>query len=134
MGFEVLEVETKHNRPVTASISYMRPHRKGEHKKGVKPQLLIAIPTAIAAISKKKFFQLQIGKGGDTGKARITGQNAKNKFTIEPKVLKFSCIFNFGFVPMLGEDIADAERCAIRKISDDEFEIDLPPWFKPDSK
>lgn len=131
MPFEAVEVETKHNRPVTASISYMRPTRKGEHKKGVRPQLIIAIPTSIAAISKKKFFQLQLGKGGDAGKARVTGQNAKNKFTIESRQLKFTCIFNFGFVPMIGEDIADIERVAVRKISDDEFEIDLPPWFKP---
>src|SRR4051794_28471803 len=103
MPFEPVEVETKHNRPATAAISYMRPQRKGAHKKGAQPQLLVSIPTAIASISKKKFFQLQLGKGSDAGKARISGQNQKNKFTIEPKVLKFTCIFNFGFVPLLGD-------------------------------
>jgi hypothetical protein len=130
MPFETLETQTKHNRPVLAAISYMRPARKGETKKGVRPQLLISIPTALSAISKKKFFVLQIGKGSDKGKARITGQSAKSKATIEPKCMKYTQIFNFGFVPMLGEDIAGLEHIAVRKISDDEFEIDLPPWFK----
>jgi hypothetical protein len=130
MAFEPLEVQTKHNRPVTASISYMRPTRKGEHKKGVKPQLIIALPTSIASMSKKKLFQLMIGKGQDAMKARIIGQNAKNNYTVEPRNLKFSIIYNFGFAPMLGDDIAGQERIAVRKISDDEFEIDLPPWFK----
>ncbi len=130
MPFETLETVTKQNRPPMAAISYMRPSRKGEHKKGVKPQLLISIPTALSAISKKKFFVLQIGRGADKGKARITGQNAKSKATIEPKCMKHTQIFNFGFVPMLGEDIAGLEHVLVRKISDDEFEVDLPLWFK----
>jgi hypothetical protein len=130
MPFEVLETETKHNRPIMASISYMRPARKGEPKKGVKPQLLISIPTALSAISKKKFFVLQLGKGPDRGKARITGQNAKSKATIEPKCMKYTQIFNFGFVPLLGDEIAGQEHIPVRKISDDEFEVDLPPWFR----
>lgn len=130
MPFEVVEVETKHNRPVTASISYMRPVRNGEHKKGVRPQLIIAVPSAIASISKKKFFQLQIGKGSDAGKARITGQNAANGFTVEPRELLHWFVYNFGFVKMLGEDIADKEQVPVRKITDDQIEIDLPAWFK----
>jgi hypothetical protein len=132
MPFEVLETETKHNRPLMAAISYMRPTRrgKGEPKKGVKPQLLISIPTALSAIGKKKFFVLQIGRGPDKGNARIAGQNAKSKATVEPKCLKFTQIFNFGFVPMLGEDIAGLEHIPVRKINDDEFEVDLPAWFK----
>lgn len=128
--FEDVEIETKHNRPLTAALSYMRPKRKGEHKKGAKPQLLISIPTSIAAISKKKFFQLRVGKDKDAGKARIVGQNVKNNFTIEPRTLMHTVIFNFGFVPSLGDDIADREDVAVRKITDDEFEVDLPAWWR----
>ena len=130
MPFETLETETKHNRPIMAAISYMRTVRKGQQKKGGKPRLLISIPTALSAISKKKFFVLQLGKGADKGRARIVGQNVKNKFSVEPTCMKHTQVFNFGFVPMLGDDAAAQEHIAVRKISDDEFEIDLPPWFK----
>src|SRR5258708_1467878 len=110
MPFETLETETKHNRPLLAAISYMRYSRKGEHKKNAKPRLLISIPTAISGLSKKKHFVLQLGKGADRGKARIVAQNSKNKSTIEPTCMKFTHIFNFGYVPMLGDDIAGQEH------------------------
>lgn len=129
MPFETLETETKFNRPLQAAISYMRAARKGEHKKGSKPRLLITIPSVLSALSKKKFFMLQLGKGVDLGKARVVGQAVGNKCTIMPKNLKHSFVYDFGYVPMLGDEIAGLEHIAVRKISDDEFEIDLPPWF-----
>ena len=37
---------------------------------------------------------------------------------------------NFGFVPSLGDDAASGEKVNVRKIDDNTWEIDLPPWFK----
>lgn len=132
MPFDPIEFVTKSNLPPQASISYLRTERKKGPAKGGKPRLLIAIPTTLSGVTKKKHFMLQFGTGKDAGKARISGQNAANKHTVERKDLLHASTFNFGYVPMLGDGAAQKEHVPVRKISDDEFEIDLPPWFKPE--
>jgi hypothetical protein len=131
MPFEPVEVVNKHNRPPQASISYERAERKTRKglTKSKTPHLMISIPTTISGVSKKKFFMLQLGTGEDAGKARISGRAAATKHTVERRDLMHATTFDFGFVPMLGDDAAAKEFVGVRKISDDEFEIDLPKWF-----
>lgn len=134
MPFEAIEFVTKHNAPPQASISYERPER--HTKKGVstgkRPRLMISIPTTLSGVTKKEHFMLCVGTGKDAGKARITGQNVKNTKTTKRKDWSNATTWDFGYVPMLGMDAAAKEFVAVRKISDDEFEIDLPAWFKPE--
>lgn len=47
-----------------------------------------------------------------------------------PNMLKNAVAFRFGYVPMLGDEIADKEFVDGFAI-DGGFEICLPPWFKP---
>ena len=71
---------------------------------------------------------LQLGSGADKGKIRIKG--GKSKEGVEPKQLMHAFVFRFGYVPKLGDDIFDGGHRPVRKISDDEFEIDAPAeWF-----
>jgi len=125
MPFEVVETVTKENMPPTVLISYMRPKRKGkdaECDRGkVKPKLTMTVPTSIF-ISKAETFLLLVGTGADAGKARIKA--SKDKKAIKPSEFKSHLIFRFGFVPKLGDEIFDGERCAIRRLTDDEYEID----------
>jgi hypothetical protein len=124
MPFEVVETETKDNMPPTALISYMRARRKGgaEYDRNkVKPRLTITVPTSIF-ISKAERFLLLVGTGADAGKARIKA--TKDKKGVKPSEFKAHLILRFGHVPKLGDEIFDGERCAIRRVSDDEYEID----------
>jgi hypothetical protein len=134
MPFQPVEVVNKHNRPPQASISYER--RERQTKKGITkaklPTLLIAIPTTLSGQSKKEFWMLQLGTGDDAGKARIVGVAKGGKHASKARDSLHAMTVDFGYVPMLGEDAAAKEYTAIRKISDDEFEIDLPIWFKSD--
>lgn len=131
MPFENIETITKHNMPPMAKISYMPPQGRKSLKsnKDPKPQLMVSIPTTICGTAKAKSFSLLLGSGADAGKIRIKG--AKAKEGIEPKELMHAFIFRFGYVPKLGEDHFDGEHRPVRKISDDEFEIDVPAsWFE----
>ena len=134
MPFDVAEIETKENRPPQATLSYMRSKARGKSAKPLseaqrdklargKPQLHVTLPTTVF-ISKKEHFVLMFGTGQDAGRLRIKGQNAKNKVSVVVRDRKHSAMFCFGYVPKLGDDIFDGERCALRRISDDEYEID----------
>lgn len=135
MPFENLETITKANMPPMAKISYMPPaaraSKKAARKGDPKPQLIVSIPTTVCGTAKAKAFQLLLGSGADRGKLRIKGVKAGG---IEPKELAHTFIFRFGYVPKLGDDHFDGEHRAVRKIGDDEFEIDIPPsWFEAEA-
>lgn len=135
MPFDVVETEPEARAAPTAMISYERPKRRGASAKtldrvGVRPQLHITLPTTICGIGKAKSHVLLIGKGPDKGKARIKASAAEAKGAVVPKEMKHSFTWKFGFVPSLGVEAAAAERVLARKIGDDEFEIDLPEWWK----
>ncbi len=133
MPFENVETITKQNMPPTAKISYMPPAPRGKNTRrneDAKPQLVISIPTTICGTAKSKTFQLLVGSGADAGKIRIKGSKTKD-VGVEPKELMHAFIFRFGYVPKLGDDHFDGERRPVRKIGDDEFEIDVPgSWFE----
>jgi hypothetical protein len=135
MPFETLEIVTKKNMPPVAKLSYMRPEARGKSagrsRPDAKPQLIIAIPTTICGTAKAKTFALALGSGADRGKLRVRGLTGKDAMGgVEPKELKHTFVFRFGFVPKLGDDIFDGEHRPVRKISDDEFEIEVPEsWF-----
>lgn len=133
MPFENLETITKQNMPPMAKLSYMPPSVRGGKSasklaRDPKPQLIVSIPTTVCGTAKAKAFTLLLGSGADAGKLRIKG--VKVLGGIEPKELKNAFIFRFGYVPKLGDDHFDGEHRPVRKISDDEFEIDVPvSWF-----
>jgi hypothetical protein len=134
MSFENLETVTKQNMPPMAKISYMPPQGRGKsvakHNKDPKPQLIVSIPTTVCGTSKAKSFALLLGTGADAGKIRIKGSKTGGA-GVEPKELMHAFIFRFGFVPKLGDDHFDGEHRPVRKVSDDEFEIDVPrSWFE----
>ena len=138
MPFEVLETEPKELSVPTALIQYMRPMPRGKkdptkaakyNRATVRPQLKITLPTTICGTGKAKAHVLLLGTGTDKGKARIKGAPDGNLKAVEPKELAHSFTWNFGFVPKLSDEIADAERVPCRKIGDNEFEIDLPAWW-----
>lgn len=106
------------------------PEKKtGPVKNDKKPKLTISIPTTLCGTSKAKAFKLQIGSGDHAGKLRIVGVPAK-AIGVEPSQHAHFFRWNFGFVPRLGEDEFEGEKKPVRKISDDEFEIDVPEsWF-----
>ena len=125
MPFEIVETETKDNMPPTATLSYMRSPRASA-KGGAdakKPKLIVTLPTVIC-IAKSERFVLLFGTGADAGKIRIRG--VKDKKGVKPREFKAHLMFRFGFVPKLGEDIFDGERCKLTRISDEEYEIDAP--------
>lgn len=128
MSFEDVETITRHNKPPEASISYMRPARKGVTKNGAKPQLTVTIPTTVCGTAKSELFKLMVGTGENAGKIRIKG--TKEKTGIKPAEHAHYFTFRFGHVPRLGEDIFDGEHRPVRKVGEDEFEIDVPTsWF-----
>jgi hypothetical protein len=130
MPFENLETITKANMPPLAKLSYLRKAgRGGKPKNDAKPQLIVSIPTTICGTAKAKSFVLLLGTGSDLGKLRVIG--AKAKEGVEPKELIHAFVFRFGYVPKLGDDIFDGGHHPVKKISDDEFEIDVPAsWFE----
>jgi hypothetical protein len=95
----------------------------GFDRSRVKPRLTITVPTVIV-IAKSERFVLLMGSGGDAGKLRIKG--TKEKRGVVPSEFKHHLILRFGHVPKLGDEIFDGERCAIRKITDEEYEIACP--------
>jgi hypothetical protein len=136
MPFETLETITKANMPPRAKITYLRGVVKrgkdaGKHKDDAKPQLMVTIPTTICGTAKAKFFALLLGSGNDKGKIRIKGVKSE-KEGVTPKELKNAFVFRFGYVPKLGDDIFDGGHRLVRKIGDDEFEIEIAAeWFTP---
>jgi hypothetical protein len=136
MPFENIETITKDNMPPTALISYMPTQRHGKNagkvKKDSKPRLVITLPTTLCGTAKSDRWALLLGSGADKGKLRIKGtKSSPVKQGIKPTEMKNCFKWNFGFVPKLGEDHFDGERRPIKKISDDEFEIDVPAsWFE----
>lgn len=135
MPFEELETITRDNQPPTALVSYMRSTGRGGVGKtdpAKKPRLSITLPTSICGIGKLKKHQLLIGSGADKGKLRLKGVAAGKAGGVKPSEFKTHFIWRFGYVPKLGDEIFDGERCAVRKIGDDEFEVDInSAWFEP---
>jgi hypothetical protein len=136
MPFDPLETEPKHVAAPTALIEYMRPKPRG-NKSGDKydrtkhrPRLAITIPTTICGGSKAEAFRLHLGTGDDAGRARIKGAQLSDAKAVKPHQFLHAMTFKFGFVPSLGDEIADKERVPVRLINRDEFEIDLPAWWK----
>lgn len=130
MAFETLETVARGKEPPTAKVAYLRGinRKTGKAKDGAKPCLKISIPTTVCGLAKAKAFQIQLGKGGDAGKLRISGCKSGIE-GVEPSELKHAFTFNFGYVPSLGDEVFD-ERCPVRKITDDVFEIDVKAsWF-----
>lgn len=139
MPLDVLETEPKELTLPTALISYMRPTprkpkegsartSKAYDRTKVLPQLVVTMPTTICGIGKEKTHLFMVGSGADKGKARIKA--SKDAKAVAPKEMKHSFTWRFGHVPKLGDEIADQERVLCRKIGDNEFEIDLPAWWK----
>ena len=137
MPFEELETEPKDLIVPTALISYMRPEKrkakpgqaaKPYNREMVKPCLIITIPTTICGIGKAKSHRFLLGTGSEKGKARIKGSTDAK--AVEPQEKKHCFTWKFGYVPKLEDEIADQERVLVRKINDNEFEIDLPEWWK----
>lgn len=135
MSFEVLETEPGEINHPTALISYMRPvQRKPKSgsakvydRTGVKPQLIVTLPTSICGVGKSPSHVFMLGTGPDgKGKARIKGSAAPK--AVKPKEMKHSFTWKFGYVPKFGDEIAAQERVLCRKIGDNEFEIDMPAW------
>lgn len=149
MPFEDLETITKANAPPEATVTYDFAQKKGSARKGdKKPRLTISIPTTVCGVAKSKAFKLLLGTGVDVGKLLVRGElcyrSAKEVAsalkpvpgTVAPSEHQHFLRFNFGYVPKLGdEDTFEAQRCAVRKVSDEEFEISVPPsWFAQDVK
>lgn len=130
--FEDLQTITKHNATPTATITYAVAQRNGKADPDKKPKLTIAIPTTICGTSKSDTFKLQIGSGEQRGKLRIAGCTGKDVAKgVKPSQHAHFFRWNFGFVPRLGEDHFEGERRPVVKISDEIFEIDVPPsWFE----
>jgi hypothetical protein len=138
MSFENLETVTKLNMPPMAKLSYMPPQGRGKSvgkvKAEKKPQLILSLPTTICGTAKSKTFVLLLGSGADRGKLRVKG-TAKKEQGVEPKELMHAFVFRFGYVPKLGDEHFDGEHRPVRKISDEEFEIDIPEsWFEASGK
>ena len=129
MPFNDLNTVTKQSAPC-ATISYSNKVLKtGRAKNDKTPQLTISIAAAICCEPKAKAFKLQIGSGKDAGKLRIIGL-PEEMSGVNPR--RGRCWrWNFGFVPKLGDDQFQGEKRPVRKIGDDEFEIDVPAsWFE----
>jgi hypothetical protein len=145
MPFEELETITKANAPPEATVTYDFAQKKGTVRKAdKKPRLTISIPTTVCGIAKSKAFKLLLGSGEDAGKLLIRGelfyrtakeaQDGKKPVpgAVAPSEHAHFLRFNFGFVPKLGEEETfEAQRCPVRKVSDEEFEITVPrSWFE----
>ena len=134
MPFEIAETESKDNMPPTALLSYMRPKGRGKavvkggadyDRTKVKPKLIISVPTVLV-IAKSPRFVLLIGTGAEAGKLRLRGVKDGTKNSVKPTEFKAHLLLRFGYVPKLGDDIFDGERCPLKRISDEEYEIDAP--------
>lgn len=131
MPFQAIETVTKTAKATQASISYMRVTHADAKRDRPRPlpRLIVGIPRGILGAfkpHKDKLYEFHVGTGKDAGKARIVlGVNG-----VTPSVLKHFIAFRFGYVPMLGDEIADKEFVNGRAI-DGGYEIDLPAWFKP---
>lgn len=138
MPFYPVETFTRDKMPKTAKISYMptsgRGPSSGKARPDAKPQLSISVPATIAGVAKAKTFVLAVGTGADAGKIRIIGSALG--LGVESTELKHAFVFRFGYVPSLGDDKFEGERCPVKKIGDDESEITVPEsWFDlPDAK
>lgn len=136
MAFEELETVTRGNEPPQATVTYDYAYKKnGIRKTNAKPRLMISIPTTLCGVSKSKTFRLLVGTGDDVGKLLVRGCDAeKGKAKnggVAPSQHAHFFRFNFGFVPKLGdEELWGGEKRPVRKVSDEEFEIDVPrSWF-----
>lgn len=134
MPFEYLATVTRPAKISKPSISYMRfrsPKDPDNMRKAL-PKLIIGIPKGMVSGFKPKegeLYEFHVGTGKDSGKARIVpGKNG-----ITANVLKNAVAFRFGYVPMLGDEIADKEFVDGAAI-DGGFELTLPPWFKPSER
>lgn len=128
MPFEAVATEPRVARQARPSISYMR--QSSEHRaiKNRLPRLNVSIPRAVLGAFKPNgttTYEFHIGTGKDVGKARIVpGKNG-----VRALQMKHCVGFRFGYVPKLGDEIADREYVEGRPVEGG-YEIDLPAWFK----
>lgn len=113
----------------------MRPKpRKGSanfDRNKVKPKLTVTLPTA-TMISKCRKFIVLVGTGKDKGKLRIKGVSGKDAKGADARDFKNHVIIRFGHVPRFGDEIFDAERFPLRRINDDEYEVDTGMELVPE--
>lgn len=129
MPFEIVETETKDTMPPTACLTYMRPKPRGGKpmdREKVKPKLIVTLPTVICGVAKSERFVLLMGTGADAGKVRIKGVKKDTKGGIKPTEFKAHMMLRFGHVPKIGKAIFDQMHCPVKRITDEEFEIDAP--------
>ena len=155
MPFTSLPFEPSPMKQLCGSISYKRSKRK-DGPNG-KPRLIISIPKAIAGDplpEDSDRWGLDLGSGEDAGKLRIVPAMVGVKCVL----LKWVCVWRFGYVPLLGDEAAEIERCEAKRLnlssadskpsanpqmygarSADQvvggcFELVLPAWFKGPSQ
>jgi hypothetical protein len=127
MAFDTLETISRDSHAPMASISYDRPKRGADKI----PRLIVSVPTVLAGLCKRDWFRFEIGTGQDAGRARVSGIAKGVPGSSAPgTMMKNALVIRFGRVPALGEDAAAKELCPVRKVDDNTWEIDLPPWFK----
>ncbi len=136
MPFETLQTITKDNQPPTAKLSYLRPkdRKTGQSKRDSKPNLKITIASTVCGTSKSELYELLLGTGADAGKIRVKGidtkRSPKKGHGVKVKQLMHAFVWDFGYVPKLGEDIFE-DRCEVTKIGDEEYEIaGKASWFE----
>lgn len=129
MPFELVEILTKDTMPPTACLTYMRPKGRGGKpvdREKVKPKLIVTLPTVVCGVAKSERFLLLMGTGADAGKVRIKGTKKDDKKGVKPGEFKSHIMLRFGHVPKLGNAIFDQMHCPVRRINDEEYEIDAP--------
>ena len=121
--FVDIETVTRTNAPPKATLSYLRGGKKAEQ-----PSLKIVLPTTITGqAAKDATFKLQFSTGPEFQLLRVT--RAKDKTGVKPGHMKWASRFNFGYVPILGDDKFDNLRCPVTKVDDHTFDIRLPADF-----
>lgn len=132
MPFETVETIKNTAKATGAKITYLRKSSPTGKRPNPdkKPRLSISIPNTVCGAVKAKAFTLLFGTGKDLGRIRIKGVKAGDG--IEPTLLMHATVFRFGYVPKLGDDIFDGGHRPVRKVGDDEFEIEVPAsWYEP---
>lgn len=99
---------------------------KNYDREKVKPKLIVTLPTVVCGVAKSERFLFLLGTGADAGKIRIKGAKKDDKKAVKPSEFKSHLMLRFGHVPKLGNAIFDGMHCPVKRISDEEYEIEAP--------